>query len=506
MKANMLDYLEETAERLPYKIAFYDDQESLSYAGLRDTAKRIGSRLSALCPPRRPVALLLDSRSIRNIPAMFGVLYAGCAYAPLDIAMPTERLSLLLNLLQPAAVLTDEKGAKAFAACDLPGMPQVDYSEAASTALDENRLAFIRRQASVYDPMSILYTSGSTGIPKGSIQTHFSYVNWAEATSEVYSFTEDMVFGNQSPFFYANSVLDVISPVSLGATVYLLPAGVLTFPKRMIACLREQRVTCLCMTPSSFINIVNAGVLTPGCLPDLRWGIMSGESMPWPPLKAWMEATPNADWWHYYGSTEAFSVAVGKVDKNHEAGQRLPVGKPFKLAHILFLDEDGREAAPGEPGEMLLSSPWIAWGYHRDEERTDASWVVDPLKRGWQERFFRTGDVGYLQPDGQLMVLGRRDNQIKHMGYRMELGEVEEALRSMEGIREGCVLYDRENDRIFAFYAGSLDEKKLKRQLSACLARYMLPDVLVRLEEMPHNASMKIDRNQLKQRMIENLH
>ena len=499
MKANMLEYLEETADRLPDKTAFYDDRDSFSYAQLRDTAKRIGSCLSSVCPPRQPVALLLDSRSIRNIPAMFGVLYAGCAYAPLDIAMPAERLNLLLNLLQPAAVLTDEKGAKAFAACDLKDVPQVDYDEAVSTKIDEAALDAIRRQASVYDPMSILYTSGSTGIPKGSIQTHFSYVHWAEATNEVYGFTENMVFGNQSPFFYANSVLDVISPVSLGATVYLLPAGVLTFPKRMIACLKDQHITCLCMTPSSFINIVNANVLTSGCLPDLKWGIMSGESMPWLPLKAWMEATPNASWWHYYGSTEAFSVAVGKVSKEHEAGQRLPVGKPFRLAHILFLDEDGREAAPGEPGEMLLSSPWIAWGYHRDEERTNASWVVDPLKRGWQERFFKTGDVGFLQPDGQLMVLGRMDNQIKHMGYRMELDEVEAALLGLPGFQEGCVLFDQKQGEIWCFFTGELEEKGIRAELKNKLARYMLPDHYVHQDEMPHTASMKIDRNRLKQ-------
>ena len=260
-------------------------------------------------------------------------------------------------------------------------------------------------------------------------------------------------------------------------------------------------LTCLCMTPSSFINIVNAGVLPPGCLPDLQWSIMSGESMPWPPLKVWMEATPNADWWHYYGSTEAFSVAVGKVDNNHEAGQRLLVGKPFKLAHILFLDEDGREAAPGEPGEMLVSSPWIAWGYHRNEERTATSWVVDPLKRGCQERFFRTGDVGYLQPDGQLMVLGRRDNQIKHRGYCMELGEVEAALRSVEGILEACVLFAPKQDKIWCFFTGRLEEKGINAELKNVLPRYMLPDRYVHLDAMPHTASMKIDMKRLLQMM-----
>ena len=497
MKSNMLEFLEETTARVPQKVAFYDDRERLTYAALTETSRRIGSCLAALAAPRTPVALLLDSRSIRNIPAMYGTLYAGCAYAPLDIGMPPERLALLLGLLRPAAVLADERGAKAFADCGMD-LPLVAYETAAAAPIDEEKLAAIRCQASVYDPMSILYTSGSTGIPKGSIQTHFSYVNWTDDTNEVYSFTEDMVFGNQSPFFYANSVLDVISPVSLGATVYLLPAGALTFPKKFVDCLRDNHVTELCMTPSSFISIVNAGALTPGCLPELKWGIMSGESMPWPPLKVWMDATPAADWWHYYGSTEAFSVAVGKVSQDHEAGQRLPVGRPFRLAHILFLDEDGQEAKPGEPGEMMISSPWIAWGYHRDHERTAASWAVDPLERGWQERFFRTGDVGYLQPDGQLMVLGRRDNQIKHMGYRMELGEVEEALRGLNGWEEGCVLFDRENDKIWCFFTGALDEKDIKLGLREKLARYMLPDVYVHLDDMPHTPSMKVDRVKLK--------
>ena len=487
MKANMLEYLEETARRLPDKTAFYDDHEKTTFAALLETARSVGSRLAEAAAPRQPVALLMDPRSIRNIPALFGALYAGCAYAPLDIAMPPERLRLLLDLLQPAAVLADEKGSKAFQGCGLTGVPLIAYDDAAACAVSEERLAAVRRQASAYDPLSILYTSGSTGIPKGSIQTHFSYLHWTEATIEMYGLTGDAVFGNQSPFFYANSILEIFPPVALGATVYLLPAGALTFPKKFISCLREQRVTCLCMTPSSFISVVNGGVLTAGCLPELKWGIMSGESMPWDPLKVWMDATPNADWWHFYGSTEMFSVAVGKVDKNHQSGDRLPVGKPFSLAHILFLDENGDEAKPGTPGEMLLSSPWIAVGYHRDKERTAASWVTDPLNRGWQ--------------DGQLMVLGRKDAQIKHMGYRMEIGEVEAALQQIPGWREGCVLFDRENDKLWCFYTGELTEKQLKAALKERLARYMLPDQYVYLDEMPHTATMKLDRNRLKQRM-----
>ena len=255
------------------------------------------------------------------------------------------------------------------------------------------------------------------------------------------------------------------------------------------------------MTPSSFIGVANSGALTAGSLPALKWGIMSGEAMPWEPLKVWMEATPGADWWHFYGSTEMFSVAVGRVARDHQKGDRLPVGRPFSLAHILFVDENGDELPPGVPGEMLVSSPWIASGYHRDPERTAEAWAIDPLNRGWQERFFRGGDIGYLRPDGQLMVLGRRDSQVKHLGYRMELGEVEAALRRLPGWQEGCVLLDSARDTLWCFYSGPLEEKQIRAGLKETLPRYMIPEVYARLSEMPRTPTMKLDRNRLRQMM-----
>ena len=501
MFSNMLEYLEATADRVPERTAFYDDRETLTYAVLLEAAQRIGSALSETAAPGSAVALLLDARSIRNIPALYGVLYAGCAYAPLDISMPPERLRQLLELLSPSTILTDERGERALRQLDFAFSHVLDYGAAAEHSIDKVKLEMIRRHSSVYDPMSILYTSGSTGVPKGSIQTHFSYLHWTQATIETYNFDETVLFGNQSPFFSANSIIDIFPPVALGATVYLLPAGVLTFPKKLIECLNREHVTELTMTPSSFAVAVNAGVLTSGCLPELRYGIMSGESMSWPPLKAWMQATPNASWWHFYGSTEMFSVAVGKVTGPPRIGERLPVGKPFALTHILFLDENGEQAAPGVPGEMLLHSPWVSVGYHRDAVRTQNAWVVDPLGRGNCERFYRGGDIGYLREDGQLIVLGRRDSQLKHMGYRMELGEVEAALGSIPGWQDGCVLFDREKGNLWCFYTGSLSEKTLQKELKARLARYMLPDVYVHLEELPHTASMKLNRAALAERM-----
>lgn len=498
MIRSMLEPLNQTAARVPDRVAFYDDREQMTYAQLRRAARSIGTALTALARPGQAVALLLDPRSIQNIPALYGALFAGCAYAPMDISMPPERLRQLLGLLEPAAVIVDEKGGKALDAAGGRGAPVLSYREALGTADDEEKLAAIEKTIGPDAPMSILYTSGSTGVPKGSVQTHGSYIQWTDATIRMYGLGEDTVFGNQSPFFYANSILDIFPPVALGARVYLLPAGVLTFPRRLIQCLNAHHITEFCMTPSSFIGVVNAGVLTKNCLPELRWGIMSGESMPWEPLKAWMDASPNASWWHFYGSTEMFSVAVGRVTPDYGLEARLPVGRLFPQVEVLFLEDEKALAPAGEPGEMYVLSPWVASGYYRDPERTAQAWEEIGGKT-----YYRSGDMGYIRPDGQLMVLGRKDSQIKHMGYRMELGDVENALRAVQGVGESCVLYDRERDRIYCFYAGAMEEKELRRALRDRLARYMLPDALVRLPAMPHTASMKIDRAALKKLMSE---
>ena len=496
---SMLEMLEATAVRVPDRIAFFDEHRQMTFIGLMERAKQIGSCLTHAAPPRAVIALLLDARSIENIPAMYGVLYAGCTYAPLDVAMPPARLQLMLETLRPALCLTDQKGEKALADCTLQ-LRTLSLTAAVDAEIEEERLHAVRMQVRPEDPMSILCTSGTTGTPKGSAQTHASFILWTQATIRIYGFSEHEVFANQSPFFYANSILEVFPPIALGASVYLLPQGVLTFPKRMMELLNRHQITVFCMTPSSFTSVVRSGVLETACLPMLRWGIMSGESMPWQPLSQWMKSTPNANWWHFYGSTEMFSVAVGKVQGSYRADDRLPVGKPFEEVKLLFLNEGGTEAPPHEPGEMYVQSPWVAQGYWRDLSRTTEAWIDDPLGRG-DGCFYRSGDIGYLREDGELMVLGRKDRQIKHMGYRMELEELEAALRRTPGWTEGCVLHDKRTDRIFCFYTGDTDENMIRSSLKALLPRYMLPDVYLHLESMPYTATMKLDRNALKEMM-----
>ena len=498
MYGNVLEYLEHAAETWPDRTAFADEKEEMTFSALLDAAKRIGTGLAVHTEPRQPVAVIMTDRSVRCVASMLGVTYAGCPYAPLDAALPAARLQVILDQLQPAAILCGKTTLPAVEKlkCDCTVLT---YSHLIMTNIDEERLGFIRAQDSVWDILSILYTSGSTGVPKGVAQSQYSYLTYTDITIGKYSFTQETVFGNQSPFFYANSIIDIYPPLKLGATVHILPARCLSFPKMLVEVLREKHITELTMTPSSYVKVAQAGVLVPGCLPELVYIILSGEAAHWQTLQFWMAAAPNAGVWNFYGSTEVFSVAVWQLDRAYADGEVIPVGVPFPEVEVLIVDEEDRPVPQGEKGTMLISDPWLCSGYYRDAARTMSAFIIDPLERGYHTRYFRTGDMGMFNELGQLVVLGRQDSQIKRAGYRMELGEVEYALRTIPGWINGCVLYDKGRERLCCFWEGTLTQKELQSALRKLLPRYAQPDAYIHLGEMPYTATMKIDRQMLRQ-------
>ena len=489
---NILEHLEETEKRVPDRTAFTDEKESVTYRALGERSRRAGSAAASAVPPRSAVAVIMDHRTADCVTALFAVLYAGCYYTVVDPALPAERVRSQFSTFRPDLILCDGKGAELAAAAG-GGAKLLKWDEAVKAPVDEEALMRIRRQSREDDWVSVLYTSGSTGQPKGAVHTQAAYIRFTEATILKYGFTESEVFANQSPFFYANSIIDIFPSVALGAAVHILPGRLLTFSKLLIAFLREHRATELTMTPSSYVKIANDGVLTPGALPDLTHIILSGEAAPWPAIRQWMECAPNAGIWNFYGSTEAFSVAVWRLDRTYESGEIIPVGKPYDEIVLRFTDEDGNAAAPGEKGEMTVHTPWMSIGYCRDEERTAAVFRREADGR----TYYRTGDIGRINEEGQLVVYGRRDQQIKRAGYRMELGEVEYALRACPGWQEGCCLYDALRQKLCCVWTGELTRKEIVSRLKKVLPRYAVPDEFLRLEELPHTATMKIDRRSL---------
>ncbi len=486
MTRNVLEWLEDAARRAPEAMAFEDGTTGMTYCQLLTRAQEIGSFLLAHVRAQQGVLLLMD-KGPDCVAAMLGAAYAGDFYTPLDPAMPLQRMGLIANVLQPACVVCSEKYREA--ARHLAGERPVFAAEDIPHAIDCLALKEQRRQHIDTDLLYVLFTSGSTGVPKGVAITHRSVADFVFWACDALDIGPDDRLGNQAPLYFDNSVLDIYCAIRMGACVHFIPRKYFTFPHKMTAYLQEQRITAIFWVPSALIGVAASGALEQ-CAPDtLRCVWFCGETMPCKTLNAWKRALPQARFVNMYGPTEITDVCTFfPVERDFADEDVLPIGFPCANSRII-LDE----------GEICVTGTCLSPGYYNAPEQTARAFVPNPYRQGVTEIMYRTGDLGAYNDRGELMFLGRRDGQIKRQGYRIELSEIECALCAHPQVAAGCVLYDAAAEKILAVYAGEAEEKALRAHLKERIPKYMLPDAFIVREQLPLTGNGKIDRIQLKQ-------
>jgi len=493
--------LEQTAQRLPGNTAFRDNDTTLSYVELRVMARAIGSAVAARTKQdeRTPVIIALP-KNATTAAALLGVLYSGNPYVPIDPDTPVPRFEAIREVLGESLVITDaaNKARLGDGAADA-----LLIDEIVATAVDDAELDCRVDRVMDCDPAYIMFTSGSTGVPKGVAVPHRAVIDYANWVVETFDCDEQSVFGNQAAFYFANSIYDIYGVLRCGGTLHIIPPVLFTFPSKLPAYLTEQGVSHILWVPTVMKNIANSGVLDKVELPTLRLICFCGEILAASYLNVWRAHLPDTRFANLYGMTEgADAVSYHLIERDYGDHEAIPIGHACRNTRVQVLDTYGNECPTGEVGEICVMGTCLALGYYNRHDLTEQVFVNNPCEPRFQEKMYRTGDLGFKGEDGLYYIKGRTDSQVKVKGNRIELGEVEKAAATLQsqGAENVCVLFDQEAEEIVLFLQTTQDFKlrKINQHLKTIIPDYMLPARLELCKQFPLTASGKIDRMHLR--------
>ena len=498
MKNTIIDYLEEIAIARPNKVAFINDDRSIDFFHLAKESKKLATMLIEQNDYNsgKPIVIFLN-KNIECVIAIMGVLYSGLFYTIIDTKMPQERLERIFLTVEPYIVVTDcenyEHIKNAF-----NGKTLINIKDIKNYSVDEDAIRNCLEQKVDTDPAYVLFTSGSTGVPKGVVVPHRALIDFIGWFSMKFGFDDTDVLGNQAPLYFDASIPDVFLPIVTGATTVLLSNYLFSYPIKIIEQIKKFGINNLVWVPTALIIMANFNVFKNIHDIELKRIMFCGEVMPCKQLEYWQEHFTSTQFVNLYGPTEAvYACTYFEIKRKYKENECLPIGVPCKNTRVYVLNS---EDAMDTSGELCIAGSSLALGYYGDEERTKAVFIQNPTNSKYIETIYRTGDLVRYNDNGELLYIGRKDNQIKHMGYRIELGEIETALGSCNGINRSCVIYDDVNKKILAFCQAQSDFSKItcKQQLTKILPQYMVPGIFILLEELPLNANGKVDRVVLK--------
>ena len=498
MTINVIEYLKKSAEKFPNKISFDDTKNSITFGDLNELTKKVASGLKDYY--KEPIAIFMD-KSIECISTMFSVIRSGNFYTIIDVKMPEDRINKIFETLQPRVIVTLKKYEEKVKILKVENI--LYYEDLVETKINEERLVEIEENIVDTDPVYTLFTSGSTGIPKGYIVNHKGVIDFVEQMAETFNLTSEDVFANQSPLYFDLSINDVFGTIKNGNTIYLLPQSKFMFPTKLFEYLNEKNVDSIFWVPSALVLSAPAlEVIKPECLKRV---LFCGEVMPNKQLNMWRKALPNTLYANLYGPAETVDASTYYiVDRKFEDDEMLPIGKPFKNTKVLVISEDNKEVKNiDEIGELCIAGSSLSMGYFNNKEKTEAAYVQNPLNKNYLELIYKTGDLVRYNEFGELVYVSRKDYQIKHMGYRIELGEIETAVASIETIVSQACIYDDINKQIVMFYEGKeMTTDEIVNILKEKVPNYMIPNITIFMEQLPHNQNGKIDRKELKERYM----
>jgi amino acid adenylation domain-containing protein len=505
---DFLDLFAAQVRRTPQALAACTAQERVSYQQLDARANRLATRLQALgVGPETRVALLAE-RGLALLSSLLAIFKVGAAYVPLDPIQPVKRGRLVLQASRASLLLTQEalqpRAQQLLEEWEAPMVPQI-------ALLEEWEQGEEGVRAPAVPPLPhqlayVLFTSGSTGQPKGVMIEQQGMLNHLLCkVKELGLQAGDRIAQTASQSFDI-SLWQLLAGLLVGGSIHILADEVSQDPQRLVEALEREQIQVVQVVPSLLVGMVE--VLEEQGeqrmrLQALRWMVPTGEVLPVELCRRWLRLYPQIPLVNAYGPTEASdNVTHAVIDQVPDEGVvRVPIGKALSNMRLYVVGRYGEQVPPGAQGELYIGGKGVGRGYEGEGGKTAAAYVPDNFGREAGGRLYRTGDRVRMQEDGSLEFLGRRDGQVKVRGYRIEVGEIEEALRSQPGVREVVVQEwgEGEEKRLVAYLVGEVEVRKVKAGVQERLPEYMVPGGWVVLEELPLSQNGKVDRKQLEE-------
>lgn len=497
MKRNVLEYLEEAVGAEPNKIAVCDWCKKVTYKELQQRAYKIATNILDIQYDVNQPIIVMMNRSADAIASFFGIVYSRNSYVPLDPNMPQQRFFKIFDTLESKILITDSENYEKVYSWIGDKCHIVLVDDSIDNTVIRQDVYEMYKSSTDVEPLYIMFTSGSTGVPKGVVISHRAVIDLVDSMNEITEFeTTDSIL-NQAPFYFDASVPDLYCSISGRVTLHLVRASDYLNPNKIAKYIEQNKISTLIWVPSAMVLLANGKVFRNFDMSSVKKVVFCGEVLPAKYYNIWKEALPTAKFVNYYGPTEVtYACTYYIVNRSFKNEEALPIGIPCRNTEILILNDKNEKAKKGEVGELCVKGTCLALGYYKNEEQTRKVFVQNPCTGKYIDTIYRTGDLARVNSYGELEYVGRVDNQIKLNGYRIELGEVECAISAIEGIENSCCIFDSHKQQIVAFYVTN-ENIDIDAKLEKCLPQYMMPSRYIKLEQMYYTPNGKIDRVRL---------